>query len=127
MNKVKESIEAYFKDNWVETPIQYEGTDFIAPSRWISLAFVPIDRVLTGYDGSRGRKKDIILLKIASFDTSTTLALKLEQQVRDFIECYQDDVINYNVGILVPNGNGCVPLENDVYQTISNADIIYFN
>lgn len=127
MNAVKKSIEAKFLADWNTTPIQWEGIPFTATPQWISLVFIPIDRTLYGFDGNDGRKRDTILLKITSFSDSTTRALELEDEVRTFIECYNDGVLNYKVGLGVPNGDGIISLDNGVFMTTSLYEIQNFN
>ena len=126
MTDIKKKVEQYFIDNWVKTPIQFEGTSFVAPKRWIKLNFYPLDRKITAFNGTdEGLKSDTMLLKVSVFDESATLSMMLEDDVRTLLECKTID--KYRTGVGQPSGDGAVPLENDVWVSVSTYDILSYN
>lgn len=126
MTIVKINIESYFKSTWHTSPIQWEGVPFeVTTDKWISLAFIPIDRKTYAFDGADGRKQDTILIKITSYAKTSTLAIELEEEVRRFFECYSD--LSFKVGVGVPNGDGIIPLDNGYFMATSLYEIQNFN
>ena len=129
MVDIKKEIDALFNDDWIETPVQFQGTDFTTPNnkRWISIRFTPIDRALYAFDGANGRKADTVQVQVLCYDKSTTKALELEDSVREFFECYKLQTVNGTVEEGNPDGLGVVNIGNDVYQTSSLYTIKVYN
>ena len=66
-----------------------------------------------------------MLLKVSVFDESATLSMMLEDDVRTLLECKTID--KYRTGVGQPSGDGAVPLENDVWVSVSTYDILSYN
>lgn len=126
---LKQEIEAYFHSSWSDTPIQWEGIDFSAPTdgEWIALKFNAIDRALYAYDGNDGRTRDIAQLQVMTYGKTTTASLSLGDDVKAFIENHNYSNVDAKVGLGVPDGNGVLNLENDIFESVLTFEIISYN
>jgi len=125
MKSLKIELETYFSTTWVATPIQYQGATFTQPTDglWVSLVFIPIDRVTYAYDGANGRKKDSVQFKVFCYADNPTKALGLDDDVRTFLECWKipnNDAQTYNG---VPDTLGIQDLGNGIFEVASLYDI----
>jgi len=127
----KGDLDGYFMSNWQMTPIQFDGASFSVPNgnRWISIKLIPLTRDLIGIAPQHGRKKDMAQLQVLCYDVSATLSYELCREVRDFIECKEIDTRD-NTKLLVDvgegDGNGAVPLDNGIYETMIQFDITHY-
>ena len=123
------TLETHFKDNWTLTPIQYEGDNFKAPvGPWISLVFVPVDREIYAYDGADGRAKDLMLMRVYSYDKTPTKAMALSDEVKAFIECYEYDSARVGLGLPDVTGNsGVMSLENNIFESAIMFQVTNYN
>lgn len=119
MVKIKQELEAYFQDNWTDTPIQFDISTFQQPvdMEWISLIFIPIDRTIYAYDGANGRKADVAQFKVLSYSTSPTKALIIEESVKAFLECYELTTVDAQVEEGKPDTLGAINLGTGTYET----------
>lgn len=126
ISNIKQAVDKYFNDNWIETPIQFETADFSYPDskKWISIKYIPYDRVLYGMDGDTGRKTTSTTVVIRCFDTTSTLAYDLAILVQAFFEC--ETIDSLKVGLGIGDGNSAVDLENGCFQVTLNFDTINY-
>ena len=117
MYDTKVEIEEYFNLNWVSTPVQYQGIDFVNPKKWVSVIFIPIERS----SNTCGRVFENSQLKVLVYDVSPTLAIKLMDELNDFLSCLQLNTCNIGVG--VPDGMGIIPLDNGVHEIVSLFEV----
>lgn len=129
MVSLKQELEAYFNDNWVDTPIQWDGIDFSKPvgGSWIGLKFNPIDRALYAYDGQDGRNRDLAQLEVMTYGKTTTASISLGDDVKTFIENWKFVTNDAQVGLGVPDGNGVINLESDIFESVLTFEIISYN
>lgn len=122
MHSLKEQLEIYFNENWVLTPVQYQGARFDQPTdkTWIYISFVPIDRAVYGFDGGNGRKMDTAMLRVSSYSSNPLKSLEIDDAVRAFLECWELPFNDCQVQEGVPDGLGIVDLGNGMFETISN-------
>ena len=113
----KPLLDAEFQANWTLTPIQYDGADFNEPhSDWVSIALIPTDRKIVGFDGTLGgRKSEEGIIRVRTYSTSATQALALAGKVATFLECRE--LNGLTIGVCEPDGGGAVPLDNSLYET----------
>lgn len=119
----KAIVDKYFQDNWVLTPIQYDGVDFTTPAdnKWVSVQLIPLDRQITGFDGTdSGTKTDLGIIRIRTYDVSVTLSMLLANEVLQFLECIT--ISDLRVGVGVADGNGALALGNDVFEVTVDFD-----
>lgn len=131
MFKYKKDIDRYFMENWHNSAIQFDGASFNMPqnNRWISVKLIPLQRDLIGMDGQGGRKSSTLQLQVLCYDTSATQSYALAQEVMEWLECREIDAGNgtkLKVGLAEGDGNGAVPLENGIYETMIQFDIINY-
>ena len=112
----KREIEQHFIDNW-STPIQFEGVDFAAPSKWVRLAFIPIDRTAN----TSKRVFENSQLKVFCYDVSPTLCVKLVDEVNTFLDCLDLSTCRFGTG--QSDGLGTQPLDNGVYELVTLFEV----
>lgn len=116
------SINKYFNDNWMSTPVQYEGIRFESPAdgEWISISLHPYEREEQTFGNNVTFENG--LLKIFSYSTSSTLAYKLAQEVSLFIEeTFIDEAF---IGVGKGDSNGAIPLDNNIYEVLTLFEVI---
>lgn len=128
----KNTVDKYFQDNWTETPTQYDGTDFETPTdnKWVSVQLLPYDRELIGISPGGGRKLDYGIIRVRIYDVSPTLSYNLAYQIQAFLECRQlvnDDLTVLIVDMGISDGNGAVPLHNNIYETTIDFIVKKYN
>ena len=113
----KREIEQYFLDNWTATPIQFQGVDFDSPDKWISLAFIPVDRT----SNTCNRVFENSQLKILCYDKSPTLAIKLLDEVNTFFDCKSLSTCYSGTGNA--DGLGVQDLLNNTYEVATLYEV----
>lgn len=129
MKDLKVGIDTKFVNEWVATPIQWDGLDFKSPTdkKWIGLKFTPIDRKAYAFDGSDGRTTDKALLEVSIYGSSSTESLSIGDDVKAFIENWNYTSIDAKVGLGVPDGHGVINLENDIFESVLTFQITRYN
>ncbi|RLA68955.1 MAG: hypothetical protein DRG09_06930 [Epsilonproteobacteria bacterium] len=114
-------INKYFNDNWMDTPIQYEGIRFDTPTdgKWISLQVHPYGREEQTF--GKGVRKEKGLLKVFVYETSATLAYELASQVDTFIAETFISKIFIDVGS--PDGQGAEALKDGIFEVLLNFEM----
>ena len=117
MIEMKIQIETYFKDNWTQTPIHYQGMRFIPPSthNWVSITFTPIDRES---HGSGCIATDIAQVRVLSYGNTPNASLELDGDVGAFLENYSWNSASI-VGARDYDGLGILDMENGAFETSS--------
>jgi hypothetical protein len=120
MYKDKPIVDKYFKDNWTDTEIAYDGANFSIPTdkRWIQIQLIPYDK--ESLSTSNGLKVDYGLIRVRCYDVSATMAYKLAYKVQEFLECKKldtDDNKQLLIDMGIGDGNGAIPLDNGIYET----------
>ncbi len=117
----KEKVDQYFNDNWITTPIQYDGIRFDKPSDgiWISVQLVPYARESDTFGGGGNFNRGLV--KVFAYSTSVTLSFQLAQSLQVFLDEVSIDEAFINIG--VPDGNGAIHLQDGVYETLTNFEI----
>ncbi len=110
LSDIKKEIEHHFKNNWADTPIQYQGADFISSKRWIGLSFVPVDRSAN----TCGRRMSSSLLKVLCYDDNTTTVIDLADKVNAFTDCLELGLCRLSVGN--PDGLGVQDMGNSTFE-----------
>lgn len=123
---IKKEIDTFFKNNWTETPIQYEGADFKYPTdkSWISLSYAPYDRNIYAYNGETGRKRTYTTVIVRCFDVNPTFCFDLVNKIQAMFECQTIGTIKVGVGM--GDGNGAIDNENGTFQLSANFDTINY-
>lgn len=118
--EIKSTVEQFFLDNWIDSPIDWNGEDFEVPTdkEYISLQFIPFDRNKYAFDGTNGRSKDDTMLKVRSYSNNPQKSFQLQDKVILFLEDQQFGNTYYRIA--KPDGNGAVDFENDIYETTTN-------
>lgn len=114
---IKAEIEQYFIDNWINTPIQFQGVDFDQPNAWISLIFIPIERTAN----TCGRVMSNAQLKILCYDTNPSMAIKLMDEVNTFFDC--KTLTKSYSGAGNADGLGIIDLLNNTYEVATLYEI----
>jgi len=116
---VKKTIEEYFINNWDKTPIQFEGVnlDISGLDELIALSYVPTDSRAYALDGtSCGRIVYSALQKVFCYSKSPSLAFKLADEVKAFLNGKKIDGIVFGVGY----DSGAEELDNDFFRVLCN-------
>ena len=129
MVELKKELETHFNTNWSATPIQWEGLDFTRPTdgKWIALKFHPINRLLYAFDGNTGRNADTAQLEVFTYGDSSTESISLGDDVKTFIENWKYSTADARVGLGVPDGNGVINLDNNIYESVLTFQINSYN
>jgi len=127
----KPVIDKHFQSGWTDTQIVYDGMlSDIEGKEWINIQLLPYDRELIGTAPQHGRKLDHGIIKVLCYSDSATMAYKLAKKVVDFLECAElptpsGQPIYVEEG--KPDGNGAVPLDNGIYETMINFIVKKYN
>ena len=117
MLEMKRAIEKYFSDNWSQTPIHWQGMDFVQPNSgvWIHITFTPIDRES---HGSGCISTNIAQVRVLSYGKTPNASLELDGDVGTFLGNY-----SWNSASVVDVGDydglGIIDLDNGVFETSS--------
>ncbi len=95
---IKSDTEQYIKDNWVGAPIYWDNEEIEGDSA-IHVSFVPVNRERYAL----GRTRDLTMMKIRSYGTTTTKVMALQDSMRELLECLEVGTSHYDVG--VPSGS----------------------
>ena len=110
-------IDKYFNDNWMHTPIQYDGILFVMPTskEWVSIQLIPFSREDRSFGGGVNEEKGII--KIYTYGASSTLSYLLAAKVQEFLDEIHINDLFVNVGY--PDGNGVISLHDGIYESLT--------
>ena len=110
----QEKINEYFSNNFTDCLVEYEGLRFDHPDlkEWISLYLLPEEASKTVESG---------LFKVVCYSSSATLAFKLGDKVKTFLDNTQFESLTFGIGY--GDGLGILNLENGIYQTVVLFDV----
>lgn len=114
---IKTTLDQYFLDNWVATPIQYEGTQLNtnALTEFISLQYAPVYNDQYAFDGTTtGRINYVGLQKVFCYAKTPTKAFQLADSVKTFLNGKQLG----NIYIEVGQDNPANDLGNNFYEVL---------
>jgi len=120
----KQTIEQYFIDSWVLTPIQFDGTEIDVSTNddWISLKYVPVKNSNYGMDGTlRGRTKYNGQLQVFCYAKNVPLTYTLADSVLEFLSSrvLASDI---NVDIGQAQGNA-IDTDNNFYEMLVTFEV----
>ena len=114
---IKLAVEQYAIANWTLTPIQFMGSDFESLDKWISLRFVPIERV----SNTCGRKLTLVQMRVLCYESNPTKVFDLVDKANSFFDCL--DIGNISIGTGTNDGLGVQPLDNGTYELVTLFDV----
>jgi hypothetical protein len=116
---IKVALDQYFLDNWSQTSIQFQGQalDTTALDDFISLVYTPSLNDCYGLDGgSVGRIEYVGNLKVFCYAKNPTLAYKLADDVKTFL----NGVELGNIKVTIGQDGNANDLENGFYECLCN-------
>ena len=122
---IKIAIEMYFNTKWTTTPIQYEGVKLATiPDKYIGLIYNPVLNEQYAFDGTTtGRIRHVGIQKVFCYAKSTTLAYKLADDVKTFLNGLELNGIVFQIG----QDRSVLDLENGYFECLVQTELVKFN
>jgi hypothetical protein len=130
MNLTRGTLEKYFKDNWISTSIQYDGTtlDPSSLNDFIALKFIPVINDQYAFDGSADGRVDIVAdFQVFCYAKNVPKVFTLADSVISFLS----NKNGTHFGIDVNSGYGQVlgsatNLDNGFFEVVVSFKINHF-